>query len=71
MNPELEIGEHLTAEVGFAHTAPLAGAIELIGQGITSQTLAVILTFTCRNQGDAWTTFLDYGQRYFEGAGMR
>jgi maltose alpha-D-glucosyltransferase/alpha-amylase len=64
-NPELEIGEHLTAKVGFTNTAPLAGAIEIVGRG-QPQTLATILTFV-PNQGDAWGTFLDYAQRYFEG----
>ena len=65
INPELEIGEHLTAKVGFAHSPPLAGAIELQGRG-PSQTLATVLTYV-PNQGDAWGTFLDQGQRYFEG----
>ena len=33
INPELEIGEHLT-KVGFEHTAPLAGAIEVATRGV-------------------------------------
>ncbi|HEX8340880.1 MAG TPA: maltose alpha-D-glucosyltransferase [Tepidisphaeraceae bacterium] len=65
LNPELEIGEHLTAKAGFTNTAPLAGAIEFVGRG-HRQTLAVVLTFV-PNQGDAWGAFLDHGQRYFEG----
>ena len=64
VNPELEVGEHLTARVGFANTAPLAGAIELAGRG-GPRTLAVALTYV-PNEGDAWGAFLDYGQRYFE-----
>jgi maltose alpha-D-glucosyltransferase/alpha-amylase len=62
-NPELEIGEHLT-RVGFTHTAPLAGAIEVRGRG-EWQTLAVVLTYV-PNQGDAWAAFLDHAQRYYE-----
>ena len=64
MNPELEIGEHLT-KVGFEHTAPLAGAIELATRGVP-RTLAVVLGYV-PNQGDAWAAFLDFAQRYFEG----
>jgi maltose alpha-D-glucosyltransferase/alpha-amylase len=65
VNPELEIGEHLTAKAAFANTAALAGAIEITGHG-APRTLAVVLTYV-PNEGDAWGTFLDFGQRYFEG----
>ncbi len=67
VNPELEIGEHLT-RVGFTNTAAIAGAIEVVRRGgapTTPQTLAVLLTFV-PNQGDAWEAFLDYSQRFFE-----
>ncbi|MBV8780816.1 MAG: maltose alpha-D-glucosyltransferase [Phycisphaerae bacterium] len=64
INPELEIGEHL-AKVGFSNTAPLAGAIELVGRG-APRTLSVALGFV-PHQNDAWALFLDHGQRYFEG----
>jgi maltose alpha-D-glucosyltransferase/alpha-amylase len=69
VNPELEIGEHLT-KVHFQHTAPLVGAIELegIGNSSSSRTLAVVMTFV-PNQGDAWQAFLDYAHRYLEAAG--
>ena len=66
VNPELEIGEHLT-HVGFGNTAALAGTIELVGRG-QPQTLGVVLGFV-PNQGDAWGLFLDYGQRFFEAMG--
>jgi maltose alpha-D-glucosyltransferase/alpha-amylase len=67
INPELEIGEHLT-KVHFPHTAPLVGAVELEGLGNSSRTLAVVMTFV-PNQGDAWQAFLDYAHRYLEAAG--
>ena len=63
VNPELEVGEHLT-KGGFAHSPPLAGAIELTG-GMSPRTLAVILTFV-PNEGDAWSTFLNHGHQFFE-----
>jgi maltose alpha-D-glucosyltransferase/alpha-amylase len=65
-NPELEVGEHLTARASFPNTAALAGAIEVFGRRAGPQTLGVVLTYV-PNQGDAWSTFLDYAQRYFEG----
>ncbi len=70
MNPELEIGEHLTSKAHFANTAPLAAAIELQGVrgSITPQTLGLVLTFVA-NQGDAWHTFVDHAQRDFEALG--
>ena len=63
-NPELEVGEYLTARAGFTNTAPLAGAVEIAGPG-GPRTLAVVLTYV-PNEGDAWSAFLDHGQRYFE-----
>jgi maltose alpha-D-glucosyltransferase/alpha-amylase len=70
INPELEVGEHLTAKSQFANCAPLVAAIELHGVRGSSmpQTLAVVLTFV-PNQGDAWHNFVDHGQRYFEALG--
>jgi maltose alpha-D-glucosyltransferase / alpha-amylase len=64
VNPELEVGEHLT-RVGFANTAALAGALELVGRG-EPQTLSVALQYVA-HQNDAWDTFLDHAQRFFEG----
>jgi maltose alpha-D-glucosyltransferase/alpha-amylase len=66
INPELEVGEQLTVR-GFANTAPIAGAIELVSRrGNVRQTLALVLTFV-PNEGDAWQAFLDHGLRFFEG----
>jgi maltose alpha-D-glucosyltransferase/alpha-amylase len=72
INPELEVGEHLTAKAHFANTAPLVAAIELQGVGgsSTPRTLGVVLTYV-PNQGDAWHTFLDYAHRYFEALGAQ
>jgi maltose alpha-D-glucosyltransferase/alpha-amylase len=70
INPELEVGEHLTAKAHFANSPPVVAAIELQGvrgRGL-SRTLAVVLTFV-PNQGDAWHTFLDHAHRYFEALG--
>ncbi|MDQ3439672.1 MAG: maltose alpha-D-glucosyltransferase [Planctomycetota bacterium] len=65
-NPELEMGEHLTARAYYPNTAPIVAALEVLRDGAPSQTLAVVLTYV-PHENDAWSTFLDYGQRYFEG----
>jgi maltose alpha-D-glucosyltransferase / alpha-amylase len=66
VNPELEIGEHLTARSEFANTAPIVAALEVVRDGGPPQTLAVVLTYV-PHEDDAWSTFLDYAQRFFEG----
>ena len=67
MNPEVEMGRFLTEEVRFAHTPPVAGAIEYQrGKGV-AMTLALLQGFV-HNQGDAWQFTLDELQRYFERA---
>jgi maltose alpha-D-glucosyltransferase/alpha-amylase len=64
-NPELEIGEHLT-RVGYPQTAPLHGALELVNRaGGPARTLGVALGFV-PHEDDAWSLFLDHGQRYTE-----
>ena len=70
INPELEVGEHLTAKAHFPNSPPLTAAIEVQGirGNVAPQTLAVVLTFV-PNQGDAWHVFVDHGQRYFEALG--
>ncbi|HEV2295737.1 MAG TPA: maltose alpha-D-glucosyltransferase [Tepidisphaeraceae bacterium] len=65
-NPELEMGEHLTTRANFHNAAPIVGALEVFRDGAPPQTLAVVLTYV-PHEDDAWSTFLDYGQRYFEG----
>jgi maltose alpha-D-glucosyltransferase/alpha-amylase len=67
INPELEVGEHLT-RIGFTNTAPIAGAIEIVrpgGGGSPPQTLAIVQHYV-PHERDAWSAFLDHGQRFFE-----
>ncbi|GMU23689.1 MAG: trehalose synthase [Phycisphaerae bacterium] len=64
-NPELELGEHLTARARFPHTAPLTGTVEVARGRRHARTLAVFFEYV-PNQGDAWSSFLDHAQRYFE-----
>ncbi|MCJ7829840.1 MAG: putative maltokinase, partial [Desulfobacterales bacterium] len=64
VNPDLEIGRYLTAR-GFAHTPPVAGALEYKINRSTPMTLAILQGFV-RNQGDAWCHTLDRLGHFFE-----
>jgi len=64
LNPELEIGRHLT-RIGFPHAVTLAGALEFDLPDGTSATLVVLYRYVA-NQGDAWDYTLDYLARFLE-----
>jgi maltose alpha-D-glucosyltransferase / alpha-amylase len=67
LHPELEIGRFLTEEVGFLHTPPVAGGIELRREREEPVTVAVLQGFVA-NEGDAWTYTLDALGRFVERA---
>jgi maltose alpha-D-glucosyltransferase / alpha-amylase len=67
MNPEVEIGRHLTEKARLASTPRLLGAIEYTKRGREPVSLAVFQEFV-PNEGDAWRYTLDYLSRYFERA---
>lgn len=65
-SPDLEVGRFL-GEIGFAHTPPLAGALEYTQAEGEPLTLAILQGFVS-NKGDAWQytldsldSYLDYG----------
>ena len=62
INPELELGRHLTERSAFDRIAPLAGAIAWHHEGRESA-LASLQGYT-PNQGDAWTWTQDYLERF-------
>ncbi|MGN2246881.1 maltose alpha-D-glucosyltransferase [Frateuria sp. GZRR35] len=64
INPELEMGRHLT-RVGYANTPPLLGEVLHVGADGIPSALAVLQGFV-RNQGDAWRWTLDYLQRTWD-----
>jgi maltose alpha-D-glucosyltransferase/alpha-amylase len=67
INPEVEIGRHLTDVVGFTATPQLAGHLEVTGShGGEAAALAIFQAFV-PNEGDAWRYTLDELARYFEG----
>ncbi|HET6431495.1 maltose alpha-D-glucosyltransferase [Dyella sp.] len=64
INPELEMGRHLS-RVGYAHTPPLLGEVLHVGADGIPSALAVMQGFV-RNQGDAWRWTLNYLRRSYD-----
>ena len=64
-NPELEMGLYLTEVVHFPNCAPLAGALEYIGNDGQGRLLAILQGYVA-NQGDGWSYSLEYLQRHLE-----
>jgi maltose alpha-D-glucosyltransferase/alpha-amylase len=54
VNPELEMGRFLTEVSPYPHTAPLAGAVELLEEGAGEPATLAILQRFVENQGDLW-----------------
>ena len=66
LNPELEIGRHLTDVARFPNCVPLAGVLEHVAADGTPTTLALLQAYV-PNQGDGWSTTLAYLERFLEG----
>jgi maltose alpha-D-glucosyltransferase/alpha-amylase len=64
INPELELGRHLS-RVGYANTPPLLGEVLHVGADGVPSALAVLQGFV-RNQGDAWRWTLDHLVRAYD-----
>jgi len=62
-NPEVEIGRFLTEQSPFAHSVPVAGAIEYRRDDGQIQTLAILQAYV-ENQGSLWTYAVDYLERF-------
>jgi maltose alpha-D-glucosyltransferase / alpha-amylase len=65
VNPELEMGRYLTEVAHYPNCAPLAGALEYIGNDGETRLLAMLQGYVA-NQGDGWTNSLEYVQRHLE-----
>jgi maltose alpha-D-glucosyltransferase / alpha-amylase len=67
INPDLEIGRFLVQQSAFAHTPPLAGALEYREGKDGLYALALLQGFI-PNEGDAWEYALDEISRYLDHA---
>jgi maltose alpha-D-glucosyltransferase/alpha-amylase len=64
-NPELELGRFLTERARYAHSPPVAGALEYRVRRRDPMTLGILQGYV-ENEGDAWEFTLDQLSRYFE-----
>jgi len=64
-NLELEIGRALIEKTAFAHSAPVAGALDYRSARGKPMTLAILSGFVA-NEGDAWRYTQDSLRRFFE-----
>ncbi|MDP9045957.1 MAG: maltose alpha-D-glucosyltransferase [Pseudomonadota bacterium] len=65
VNPEVEIGSFLTEVAGFDHIAPVAGAVQYVGDDGRSMSLCLLQAYVS-NQGDGWVNLTGYLARFFE-----
>ncbi len=63
INPDLEIGRHLTRKK-FANLPAVLGALEYRPEGEEPSTVAILQVYV-RNQGDAWQHTLEHLSRFF------
>lgn len=65
VNPEIEVGRHLTDVVHYPHCVPIAGALEYTAANGVVVSLALVQAFVA-NQGDGWSYTLAYLERFLE-----
>jgi maltose alpha-D-glucosyltransferase/alpha-amylase len=65
VNPEIEVGRHLTDVVHYPHCVPIAGALEYTAANGVVVSLALVQAFVA-NQGDGWSYTLAYLDRFLE-----
>jgi maltose alpha-D-glucosyltransferase/alpha-amylase len=70
VNPELEMGRHLTERAAFPHVPKVAGAIEYRRRRQEPVTLAIVQQFV-PNEGDAWSYTIDSLRPFYERAAAR
>jgi len=65
INPEVEMGRHLTEVCGYTNIPPLLGAVRYVGDDGKEMALAVLLGYV-PHQGDGWTVTTEFLQRELE-----
>ena len=66
VNPECEIGKHLTEKVGFDRVPPFAGLIEYTPTENGNTSILGILQGLVANEGDGWKWTIEELDRYYE-----
>jgi maltose alpha-D-glucosyltransferase/alpha-amylase len=70
LNPDFEIGRHLTERVGFTRVPAVAGALEHAGIAERPSTLASMHEFI-ESQGDGWAHATDEVRRFYDAVQSR
>jgi maltose alpha-D-glucosyltransferase/alpha-amylase len=65
VNPEFEVGRHLTEKLRFPNCVPVAGAVEYTAADGTQMTLALLQAYVS-NQGDGWNHTVETLERFLE-----
>src|SRR5690606_18648617 len=65
VNPEVEVGRHLTDVARFEHCVPVAGSVQYLGADGVPVTLAIVQKYV-PNQGDGWVWAVEYLERFLE-----
>jgi maltose alpha-D-glucosyltransferase/alpha-amylase len=65
INPDLELGQYLTEEVHFPHTAQVAGSLDYHDGSDQLCTVGILLEHV-RNEGDAWAYTLAQVDQFFD-----
>jgi maltose alpha-D-glucosyltransferase/alpha-amylase len=63
IQPDIEMGRHLTEVAAFPHVAPLAGSVQFVPASGEPIVLAALFGFV-RNQGDGWHWTLNHLERH-------
>ncbi len=67
INPEVELGRHLTDVARFPYCVPVAGSVSYLAADGTPTTLAIVQKYV-PHQGDGWTWAVEYLERFLEGS---
>ncbi|NLD68557.1 MAG: putative maltokinase, partial [Limnobacter sp.] len=65
INPEVELGRHLTDVARFPYCVPVAGSVAYVSADGTPTTLAIVQKYV-PHQGDGWTWAVEYLERFLE-----
>ena len=65
IQPEIEVGRHLTEVAGYANTPPYLGHLDFVADDGATTALAVAQGFVA-SQGDGWTVTIEYLKREIE-----
>ena len=65
INPDVEVGRHLTEKVGFNRVPAVAGALEMESRTDGTFTLSMLQQLV-ESQGDGWSHATDEARRFYE-----